>query len=57
MLDYEEELKKFKPSLVVEDLDEAEYHYVVYEYGNRAKDTMANYSHLLHLVLQENNWE
>lgn len=37
--------------------DKDDLSFIENEYGNRAKDTMANYSHLLHLVLQENNWE
>ena len=37
--------------------DKDDLSFIENEYGNRAKDTMANYSHLLHLILQENNWE
>lgn len=37
--------------------DKDDLSFIENEYGNRAKDTMANYSHLLDLILQENNWE
>lgn len=37
--------------------DKDDLSFIENEYGSRAKDTMANYSHLLHLILQENNWE
>lgn len=37
--------------------DKDDLSFIENEYGNRAKDTMASYSHLLHLILQENNWE
>lgn len=37
--------------------DKDDLSFIESEYGSRAKDTMANYSQLLHLILQENNWE
>lgn len=37
--------------------DKDDLFFIENEYGNRAKETLANYSHLLHLILQEDNWE
>ena len=33
--------------------DKDDLYFIENEYGNRAKDTMANYSQLLQLILQE----
>ena len=44
MLDYEEELKKFKPSLEVEDIEDADY-----------QEDLSDMTDLLKQVMDQNN--